>query len=416
MTTDELKVFFKEYLTEALKIPLAEMTAENKEFIETMKTQIEQLSKPAVDPKTPGAETLDPKGGFVNFADYATAVFKDEVFRGQPAKQDKRLMVYQEKAAGEGLEEGTDSEGGFLIPEEFRAELLTMAVEKSELMARCMQIPMAVNTIGIPYIKDTTRATGTIHGGVRLYWVDEEGTKTKSKPSFGKITMVLHKLAGLCYASDEILQDSPITLQPLLTNAFTDAFAWTMDGVLLNGTGGAQPLGVLVAPAVISITKETGQAADTIMFENIIKMYARMPARNKANAVWLANEDTFPQLASMSYPVGTSGIPVWLPAGGVSGKPYDTLMGKPLLRCEHCPKLGDAGDISFLDWSQYLLGQKRGAGAGIQTASSMHFKFDTDEMAFRFVFRVDGQPWWPSEMTPRKSDSTISPYIKIAAR
>lgn len=145
-------------------------------------------------------------------------------------------------------------------------------------------------------------------------------------------------------------------------------------------------------------------------------MYARMPARNKVNAVWVANEDTFPQLATMTYPTGTSGQAVWMPAGGVSGKPYDSLMGKPLLWSEHSPKLGDAGDIAFLDWTQYLLGQKRGAGSGIQTASSMHFKFDTDEMAFRFVFRVDGQPWWPSYLTPRKSSSTISPYLKIAAR
>ena len=294
--------------------------------------------------------------------------------------------------------------------------MLKNSIEKSELMSRCMAIPMQVNTIGIPYIKDTTHATGTIHGGVKLYWVDEEGAKTKSKPTIGKITMVLHKLAGLCYSSDEILQDSPISLQPLLTSAFTDAFAWTMDGVLLNGTGAGQPMGILNGPATISITAETGQGADTILFENIIKMYARMPARNKKNAVWVANEDTFPQLATMTYPTGTAGQAVWMPAGGVSGKPYDSLMGKPLLWNEHSPKLGDAGDIAFLDWTQYLLGQKRGANAGIQTASSMHFKFDTDEMAFRFVFRVDGQPWWPSYLTPRKSDSTVSPYIKIAAR
>ena len=415
MTPEELKTLMKDGLAEALKIPLAEMTAENKAFIETMEKQLDEATK-ASETKVPGAEKLDPKGGFFNFADYAQAVHKDEIYRNQPVKQDKRLMAWQEKAAGEGLEEGTDSEGGFLIPEEFRAELLQTSIEKSDLMARCMNIPMQVNTIGIPYIKDTTHAGGTIHGGVKLYWVDEEGAKTKSKPSFGKITMVLHKLAGLCYASDEILSDSPISLQPLLTNAFTDAFAWTMDGVLLNGTGAGQPLGILNGPAARSITAETGQDADTILFENIIKMYARMPARNKKNAVWVANEDTFPQLATMTYPPGTAGQAVWMPAGGISGKPYDSLMGKPLLWNEHSPKLGDAGDIAFLDWTQYLLGQKRGANAGIQTASSMHFKFDTDEMAFRFVFRVDGQPWWPSYLTPRKSDSTVSPYIKIAAR
>ena len=411
MTEVELEKYFVDMKTIAEKDSTA-----NKEFLETMTEQLAELKKPALDTKAPGTEKLDPKGGFINFADYAQAVFKDEVFRGQPAKQDNRLMAWQEKAAGEGLEEGTDSEGGFLIPEEFRTELLRISVEKSDLISRVMNIPMNVNTIGIPYIKDTTRATGTIHGGVQLYWTGEEVAKTKSAPKFGKITLVLNKLTGLCYATDEILQDSPISLEPLLTSVFTDAFAWTMDGAILNGTGAGQPLGVLNGPACISITKETGQAADTISFENIIKIYARMPARNKRNAVWVANEDTFPQLAVMQIAVGTGGVPVWLPAGAASGKPYDTLMGKPLLWNEHCPKLGDAGDISFIDWSQYLLGQKRGRGAGIQTASSIHFKFDTDEKTFRFVFRVDGQPWWPSALTPRYSNSTISPYIKIAER
>ena len=409
-----------EELTELIKGSIKEatenLTEENKKFIKDMEKQLDEMSKAAVVIKPPGAEKLDPKGGFFNFADYAQAVFKDEVFRGQPAKQDKRLMAYQEKAAGEGLEEGTDSEGGFLIPEEFRAQLLENSVEKSDFMGRAMAIPMSVTSIGIPYIKETTRAGGAIYGGVQLYWVDEESQITKSKPKFGKIQMTLHKLAGLCYASDEILQDSPITLEPLLTKKFTDAFAWVMDGVMLNGTGAAQPLGILNGVACISITAETGQAADTILYENLIKMYARMPARHKKNAIWVANEDTFPQLAVMTIAVGTGGVPVWLPAGAASGKPYNTLMGKPLIWNEHAPKLGDAGDISFLDWKEYLLGEKRGRGAGIQTASSIHFKFDTDEKAFRFTFRTDGQPWWPSALTPRKSDSTVSPYIKIAAR
>ena len=412
MTTDELTALIKSSVGEATK----DLSKENKKFIEDMEKQLEEMAKPAPGAKVPGADKVDPKGGFANFADYAQAIFKEEVFRGIPTKKDKRLMEWQSKAAGAGLEEGTDSEGGFLVPEEFRAQLLKMAVEKSDLMGRCMAIPMAVNTIGIPYIKDTTRATGTIHGGVQLYWTGEEVAKTSSKPAFGKITLVLKKLAGLCYASDEILQDSPITLEPLLTNAFTDAYAWTMDNALLNGTGGGQPLGLLNGPSTVSIAKETGQVASTIVYENILKMYSRMPSQSKKNAVWVANEDTFPQLAVMSIAVGTGGVPVWLPAGAASGKPYDTLMGKPLFWSEHCQTIGTSGDIYLADWSQYLLGQKRGTGGGIQTASSIHFKFDTDETAFRFTFRVDGQPWWPSALTPRYSSSTLSPFIKIAVR
>jgi len=301
-----------------------------------------------------------------------------------------------------------------LIPEEFRAQLLSKALELSNFMNRCTLIPMATNSIGIPYVDDADRSSGYLHGAVKLYWTDEEGSKTSSKPKFGKVTLVLKKLIGLAYSSDEILQDSPISLEPLLNKMFTEAFAWTMDDILINGTGAGQPLGLINAPALVTVSKESGQAADTIVFENIVKMYARMPSANRKNAVWLANDDTFSQLATMSLAVGTGGVPVYLPANQAAGQPFDTLLGKPLIFTEHCQKLGDKGDIFFVDWSEYLLGQKR--GQGIQTATSIHLKFDYDQTAFRFVFRVDGQPWWKAALTPRYSSDTLSPYVTLAAR
>ncbi|NIP51736.1 MAG: phage major capsid protein, partial [candidate division Zixibacteria bacterium] len=77
-----------------------------------------------------------------------------------------------------------------------------------------------------------------------------------------------------------------------------------------------------------------------IVFENIVKMYARMWPSGHKNAIWVANPDTFSQLAQLSLTVGTGGAPAYLPANGISGKPYDTLMGKPLLFSEHAQTLG----------------------------------------------------------------------------
>jgi len=281
-------------------------------------------------------------------------------------------------------------------------------------MTRCMNIPMATNSVSIPYIKGVDRSGGYIHGAIKLYWIAEESAKSETKPKFGRVTLNLHELAGLAYTSNQILEDSPITLEPLLTACFSDAFAWTIDNILLNGTGAGQPLGVLNAPCLVTVTKETGQAADTIVFENIVKMESRLLPESEKNAIYLANKDTFPQLASMSIAVGTGGVPVYLPAGGASGLPYKTLMGRPLIFTEHCQKLGDKGDIYLVDFSQYLLGQKK--GRGIKTDTSIHLKFDYDQTAFRFTFRVDGQPWLPSAITPRYSSATLSPFITLAER
>ncbi|NVM21296.1 MAG: phage major capsid protein [Desulfobacterales bacterium] len=376
--------------------------------------KVAELKKPNGDKVVTGddGDGSDPKGGFYNFAEFAQAVAKAEK---NPRNIDKRLVALEAKAAGAGLTELVDSEGGFLIPTEFRAQLLKLAEEKSNLMARCMDVPMTVNSINLPYIKGVDRSGGYIHGAIKLYWIAEEAVKDETKPKFGQVTLTLHELAGFAYTSNQILEDSPISLEPLLTDCFSDAFAWTMDNVLLNGTGAGQPMGILVAPCLIGITKETGQAADTIVFENIVKMESRLLPASEKNAIYLANKNTFPQLATMKIAVGTGGVPVYLPAGGASGKPYKTLMGRPLIFTEHCQKLGDKGDIYLADFSQYLLGQKK--GRGIKADTSMHLKFDYDQMAFRFTFRVDGQPWLPSAVTPRYATSdTLSPFVTLNAR
>jgi HK97 family phage major capsid protein len=413
----------KEQLGEMIKEHTKSIVEQSgKEWTEAVSKGVEEQIKDILKKKVEAKDILlddgtrqktdDPKAGFKCFSEFAVAVKDAEVSHGR--KMDKRLEALTTKAAGSSVREADAEYGGYLIPEEYRNTLLEIAVQKSNIMSMGMTIPMATNAINIPYVQGMDHSGGLLHGGIEFKWLDEEGQKTETRPKFGKIQLRLKKLAGLVYASDEILEDSPITLEPLLTRMFSDSLAWTMDNVFINGSGAGKPLGVLNAPALITVTKEAGQVADTILFENIIKMYARQ--YSKGSAIWMANEDTFVQLAAMSLSIGTGGIPVWMPAGGITGKPFDTLMGKPLIFCEHCKTLGDAGDLSFLDWSQYLIGQKAGADGGMKFASSIHLKFDYDQTAFRFVFRIDGQPWWPSAMTPRYSASTLSPFVTLGER
>jgi HK97 family phage major capsid protein len=419
MTKEQLESM----ITEMIK---SHSTSQGTALTETLTKQIEEVVKATVEEKFKVKEfvldsedtdeddymTEDPAAGFKSLSEFAVCVKNAEVTHGRNV--DKRLDNIISKAAGSSVREGDSEFGGYLVPEEFRNDLLEIAINKSNIMASAMAIPMATNAINIPYIYGVDRSSGLLHGGVQFIWLDEEGQKTETRPKFGKIQLRLKKLAGLVYASDEILEDSPITLEPLLTRMFSDSLGWTLDNVFINGNGAGKPLGVLNAPCLISVDKEVNQPATTILYENILKMYARM--YNKGNAVWYANEDTFKQLSVMSLAVGVGGVPVWLPAGGASGKPYDTLMGKPLIWTEHCQTLGQKGDILFTDWSQYLVGQKTGADGGMKFASSIHLKFDYDQTAFRFVFRVDGQPWWPAALTPRYSSDTLSPFVALAIR
>jgi HK97 family phage major capsid protein len=158
------------------------------------------------------------------------------------------------------------------------------------------------------------------------------------------------------------------------------------------------------------------QNSTTILFENVVKMYSRMYDGGKSKAIWLANGDTLPQLMVMNVTVGNGGSAVWLPAGGASAQPYNTLFGRPMFFNEHCSTLGTVGDIIFGDWSQYLIGQKAGAGSGLQFATSIHLKFEFAQTAYRVTTRIDGQPWWASAVTPAQGSNTVSPFVTLATR
>lgn len=373
-------------LTENIKKEFETKTLEYESRIKELETQ---LSTAKHITSVHDMSDDDPTSGFnKGFYEFAYAVFE----AGKPGNMgvmDKRLSDSIKKAAGTGLTEATGSDGGFLIPVEYRTQLLQKAIEKTNILGDCTTIPMKTNSIKMPYINDTTHASATVHGGVRLYWEEELAEKTATKPAIGQLTLNLHKCIGMCYASDEILTDSPISLEPMINSMFTDALAWTLDNVFLNGGGGGQPVGILSAPCIIQVSKETNQLSTTLNYTNVLKMYMRMAGSSRGRAKWYANPDTIPQLYSMSLAVGTGGSAVFLPAGGASTRPYDTLFGRQVIFTEHCQTLGTVGDIYFADFSQYLVGRKTGAQGGLKADTSIHLKFDYDQTAFKFEENTD---------------------------
>jgi HK97 family phage major capsid protein len=318
------------------------------------------------------------------------------------------------RAAASGLNETVPSEGGFLVQQDFTNDLLQDLMTTGILASRCrsQQISAVSNSIKINGVDETSRAS-TRFGGISGYWADEAEEKTKSKPKFRKIELNLHKLIGLCYATDELLADAA-ALESFIRAAFPSEFGFLVDEAIINGTGAGQPLGILVSPCLVQVAKETAQKADTVVAENVIKMYSRLFAASRANAIWLINQMIEPQLFTMSLAVGTGGVPIYMPAGGLSGQPYGTLFGRPVIPIEQCAALGDLGDIIFANMNGYILAQK----GGIQSDVSIHVRFIYDESVFRFVLRIDGQPVRASALTPYKGGATAtqSDFIALAER
>ena len=335
------------------------------------------------------------------------AVHRAAITQGR--ELDPRLL----RTKATGLYEAVPSEGGFLIDQEFIPQLMERVWLTGIVAAKCakQQVGAGFNGVKIPAVNETSRADGYRWGGIRAYWGAESGTKSASRPAFRQISLELQKLYGLCYATDELLEDAT-ALESYIMRWFPLEFGFKLDDSVVNGDGAGKPLGILESPCLVSVAKETGQAAATVVTENIVKMWARLWAPSRANAVWLINQDIEPQLHTMSLAVGTGGIPVYMPPNGLSERPYGVLYSRPVLPIEQCQTLGTVGDIILADMSQYLLIEK----GGIKTASSIHVQFTTDETAFRFVYRVNGQPIWNSALTPFKGSNTQSPFVVLATR
>jgi HK97 family phage major capsid protein len=374
---------------------------------------LERPDQPLTVPKSgkPQAQsTHEKKDRFGSFGEQLAAVMRAGLPGGHA---DPRL--FNIRGAATGLNETVPSEGGFLVQQDFSSTLLQEVFQTGILASKCKRVTISgnANSIKINGVDETSRAS-TRYGGIIGYWEEEAAEKTASKPKFRKIELSLKKLVGLCYATDELLDDAT-ALESVIRTGFVSEFGFLLDDAIINGTGAGQPFGILASGCLVSVGKETGQTAATVVAENVIKMYSRIFASSRPSAVWLINQNIEPQLFTMSLAVGTGGIPIYMPAGGLSGQPYGTLFGRPVIAIEQAATLGTQGDILLADLTNgYILAEK----GGVQAAMSIHCRFIYDESVFRFVLRVDGQPVRASALTPYKGGSsyTQSHFVALDTR
>lgn len=368
--------------------------------------RVAAVSRPPVPPTTAG----QPPRPYATFGEQLVAIAQGSR-RGVAA--DAGLL---EIMAANGMSEGVAADGGFLLQDTFADGIFRHDHATGDVFGRIpanrrFQLTGNSNSIKMPAIDETSRADGSRWGGVQAYWVPEGGSVTATKPTLARVGLELNKLMATSYLTNEQMTDTPI-LEGLVREGFAEEFGFKLDDGCINGTGVGEPLGILNAAATVSVAKETGQAAATLVFENIVKMWSRMTARSRQNAVWFVNQDIEPQLFALSLAVGTGGIPVYLPANGLSQSPFGTLFGRPVVPIEQCATLGTVGDIILADVSQYWAIER-----GTNFASSIHVAFLSDEIAFRATYRADYRPMWTSALTPYKGTSnTVSPFVTLATR
>jgi HK97 family phage major capsid protein len=301
------------------------------------------------------------------------------------------------------------ADGGFLIPEEFRSDLLLVALEQSIIRQRATVIPMGTQRVSIPSVDSTTDAT-SVFGGIVCTWVDEGTQPTEVQGKFSATTLDAKKLMAYLTAPNELVADAP-AFGGYLDATLPQAIAFEEDYRFMMGSGAGEPLGFVNSPAAVIASAVGGQGASTIIVDNLAAMFARMLPSSLGNAIWVASIDTFPQLAMMSVSgiLGNS-TPVWM-NNGVIGAPPISIYGRPVYFTEKLPTLGTTGDICFVDPAFYLVGDRQ----TMQASASPHYAFNVDKTAYKIIERVDGRPWLQSAITPKNSGNTLSPFVQLSS-
>lgn len=338
--------------------------------------------------------------GFRSMGEWALAAR-----RTKAGKPDQRIM----NAPTTFGQEGVNEEGGFAVPPDFRANIMKQILGEESLLSMCDQQTTSSNSLSLPLDSTTPWQTS---GGVLPQWVGEGGTIGQSKPKLGALDTKLHKLAALVPITEELMQDAT-SLTAWLASKVPEKFTSFLNDAIINGDGNAKPLGMLNSACKVTVAAVGGQGAATVVAKNITDMWSRAYGPLRRNAYWLINQDIESQLQTMVMPGTTPGYPAYLPPGGLSGAPYATLLGRPVMPFEACQTLGTEGDIILCVPNQYLAVLKNGNGGGMRTDVSIHLYFDTDHTAFKFVMRVGGQSYWPAAITRAHGSNTLSPIITL---
>jgi len=319
-----------------------------------------------------------------------------------PRGEDIRLQSL--KAIGLGNNETVPNEGGYLVPVDTSATIYENLSAGGEVLSRVSMDHIAGNTMVYNAIDESSRATGSRFGGVRGYWLAEAGTKIASFPKWRQVQLKLKKIAALCYATDELLEDV-VALESWITRTVPKELQFMVEDSFINGDGVGKPLGIISSPALLTVARDV---ASQINYVDILTLWSRRYIGAK-DYVWFMSPESITQLPRML--IG-SYFPPYTPPGGASVAQYGTLLGRPVIETEYNPGLNSIGDVLLASMSQYQAISK----GGVQSASSIHVAFTTDEQAFRFVYRVDGAPMWSSVLTPfNGSGLTVTPFVALSA-
>jgi HK97 family phage major capsid protein len=348
----------------------------------------------------------DPRGK--SFGDWLLGVARND--RGYLEKHyGSRFNEWSTKAA---LGEATGVAGGYTVPPEFYQSLMQVVAENTFIRPRAFVMPMAGATLQIPYLDITTVQSAGVSpffGGVQMYWTAEAQARTETEPRFKQMELKAWELSGYSVSSNVLLQDSVIGLEKFLMTLFGKAIAWFEEYAFLQGNGVGKPQGVLTAGAAIATGNNGGktgrETANSVTFGDVAVMWSKLMPASWGSAVWAFSPSVVPQLLQLKDGANRA---IFISIDqGITKAPNWSLLGRPAFPTEKLPALGTKGDVILIDPALYVIGDRM----SVEVAASEHVNFLNNQMTWRVVERVDGQPWLEKAVTLQDATTTVSPFV-----
>ena len=328
---------------------------ERQERVDAMERE---LAAPVNTPITekPESAIMDHKTG------RASEEYKKNFWNAMRTKAPDRTLINS-------LVIGTDSEGGYLVPDEFERTLVDGLQENNIFRTLAHVIQTTSGDRKIPVVAS--------HGSAS--WVDEEGAYQESDDTFSQVTIGAYKLGTMIKVSEELLNDSVFDIQSYLATEFARRIGNAEEEAFINGNGTGKPTGVL-GTAEVGVT---AAGATAITADEIIDLFHSLAVPYRGKAVWLLNDTTVQYLRKLK---DGNGQYLWQP-GLVAGAP-DTILGRPVKVSRYMPAIA-AGNktIAFGDFNYYWIADRQG-----RSFRRLDELFAVNgQVGFRGSERVDGK-------------------------
>ena len=270
------------------------------------------------------------------------------------------------------LQIGTDSEGGYLVPDEYERTLVEALEEENIFRQMAKVIKTSSGDRKIPVVASKGTAS----------WIDEEGAYPESDDSFGQVSIGAYKLGTMIKVSEELLNDSVFDLQSYISREFARRIGAKEEEAFFTGDGKGKPLGVLAATGGAE-TGVTAASATAVTADELMDLYYSLKSPYRKKSVWVLNDSTIKAIRKLK---DNNGQYLWQPSL-TAGTP-DMILGRPIKTSAYMPAMAaGAKTIAFGDFSYYWIADRQG-----RSFKRLNELFAaTGQVGFLASQRVDGK-------------------------